>query len=179
MELMKAMETRRSIRAYEAGKTVEKSAIEEMIKAAQLAPTWKNSQTGRYYAVLTAEKMDVVRKNCLPEFNQKNVENASALIVTTFVKNRSGFDREGNPDNELGNEWGAYDLGLCNQNLLLKATELGLDTLVMGIRDEKALRAELSIPEDQEVVSVIGVGYRVSDVEMPKRKELEKVVTFF
>ena len=49
----------------------------------------------------------------------------------------------------------------------------------MGIRDEKALRAELSIPEDQEVVSVIGVGYRVSDVEMPKRKELEKVVTFF
>lgn len=179
MELMKVMETRRSIRNYKEGQTVEKSTVEELIKAAQLAPTWKNSQTGRYYAVITPEKLEAVKKNCLPEFNAKNVANAPVLIVTTFVKNRAGFDREGNPDNELGNEWGAYDLGLCNQNLLLKATELGLDTLVMGIRNEKALRQELSIPEDQEVVSVIGVGYRAEDAEMPKRKELEKVVTFF
>lgn len=179
MELMKAMETRRSIRNFKEGQTVDKNAVEAMIQAAQLAPTWKNSQTGRYYVVMTPEKLESVKKNCLPEFNGNNVANAPVLIVTTFVKNRAGFDREGNPDNELGNEWGAYDLGLCNQNLLLKATELGLDTLVMGIRDEKALRQELSIPEDQEVVSVIGVGYRVEDAQMPKRKELEKVVTFF
>lgn len=179
MELMKAMETRRSIRNFKSGQTVEKSAVESMVRAAQLAPTWKNSQTGRYYAVMTPEKVETVKKNCLPEFNGNNVADAPVLIITTFVKNRSGFDREGNADNELGNEWGAYDLGLCNQNLLLKATELGLDTLVMGIRDEKALRQELSIPEDQEVVSVIGVGYRAENPEMPKRKELEKVITFF
>lgn len=179
MELMKAMETRRSIRNFKAGQTVEKSAVEAMVRAAQLAPTWKNSQTGRYYVVMTPEKLEAVKNNCLLAFNRNNVANAPALIVTTFVKNRSGFDREGNPDNELGNEWGAYDLGLCTQNLLLKAAELGLDTLVMGIRDEKALRQELSIPEDQEVVSVIGVGYRAEDAEMPKRKELEKVINFF
>lgn len=179
MELMKAMETRRSIRNFKAGQTVEKSAVEAMVRAAQLAPTWKNSQTGRYYVVMTPEKLEAVKNNCLLEFNRNNVANAPALIITTFIKNRSGFDREGNPDNELGNEWGAYDLGLCTQNLLLKAAELGLDTLVMGIRDEKALRQELSIPEDQEVVSVIGVGYRAEDAEMPKRKELEKVINFF
>ncbi len=179
MELMKAMESRRSIRNFKEGQTVDKSAVEAMIQAAQLAPTWKNSQTGRYYVVMDPEKLEAVRNNCLPEFNRNNSANAPVLIVTTFVKNRSGFDREGNPDNELGNEWGAYDLGLCNQNLLLKARELGLDTLVMGIRDGQALRQELSIPEDQEVVSVLAVGYRTEDVEMPKRKELEKVVTFF
>lgn len=49
----------------------------------------------------------------------------------------------------------------------------------MGIRDEKALRTQLSIPEDQEVVAVIAVGYRQEDAEMPKRKELEKVAVFF
>lgn len=178
MELMKAMETRRSIRSFKAGEVVQKSAVEEMIKAAQLAPTWKNSQTGRYYVVMTPEKLESVIKNTLPEFNQNSAEGCGAIIVTTFVKNRAGFDREGNPDNELGNEWGAYDLGLCNQNMLLRATELGLDTLVMGIRDEKALRAELAIPEEQEVVAVIAVGYRTADAQMPKRKELEAITTF-
>ncbi len=179
MELMKAMETRRSIRAYKQGESIEKSVLEELVKAAQLAPSWKNSQTGRYYVVQTPEKVEEVKKAALPEFNQNSCKDVSALIVTTFVKNRAGFDREGNPDNELGNEWGAYDLGLANQNLLLKAAELGLDTLVMGIRDEKALRTQLSIPEDQEVVAVIAVGYRKEDAEMPKRKELEKVAVFF
>lgn len=178
MELMKTMETRRSVREYKEGQ-IEQSTLEELIKAAQLAPSWKNSQTGRYYVVTSADKRASVAEKGLPEFNQKNCKNAVALIVTTFVKNRAGFDREGNPDNELGNEWGAYDLGLANQNLLLKATELGLSSLVMGIRDEKALRAELSIPEDQEVVSVISIGYSDAQPEMPKRKELEKIVTFF
>ena len=46
-----------------------------------------------------------------PEFNQKSSENASALIITTFETKISGFNREQVPDNELGDMWGAYDLG--------------------------------------------------------------------
>ena len=179
MELAKAMEHRRSIRAYKAGTTIEKSVIEELIKAAQLAPSWKNSQTARYYVVLSEEKLASVKEKCLPEFNRNNCADAPALIVTTFVKNRAGFERDGSPSTELGNEWGAYDLGLQNQNLLLKAIDLGLDTLVMGIRDAKAICEELSIPDDQEVVSVISVGYRNADAEMPKRKEVEQITVFY
>ena len=179
MELTKAIEDRRSIRAYKAGTTIEKDVIEELIKAAQLAPSWKNSQTARYYVVLSEEKLASVKEKCLPEFNRNNCADAPALIVTTFIKNRAGFERDGSPSTELGNEWGAYDLGLQNQNLLLKAVELGLDTLVMGIRDGKALREELSIPDDQEVVSVISVGYRNTDAEMPKRKEVEQITVFY
>lgn len=179
MELTQAMEKRRSIRAYKTGTKIEKGVIEELIHAAQLAPSWKNSQTARYYIVLSEEKLASVKEKCLPEFNRNNCQDAPALIVTTFVKNRSGFERDGNPSNELGNEWGAYDLGLQNQNILLKAIELGLDTLVMGIRDEKAIRAELSIPDDQEVVSVIAVGYGNTEAEMPKRKEIEQIATFY
>lgn len=179
MEFMELVEKRRSIRAYKAGTSIEQSAIEEMIRCAQQAPTWKNSQTGRYYVVSTPEKLAAVKANCLPQFNQDNCKDAPVLIVTAFEKNRSGFDREGNADNELGNEWGAYDLGIQNALMVLKATELGLDTLIMGIRSGEALREELNIPDSQEVVSVIAVGYRDADPEKPKRKELEKVATFF
>ena len=38
-----------------------------------------------------------------------------------------GFDKNtGSPVNEAGDGWGYYDLGLQNDNLLLKAAELGL-----------------------------------------------------
>ena len=150
MEFNQTVMARRSLRAYEEGKTVEK---------AQMAPSWKNSQTGRYYVVMSPEMLEKVRKDCLPEFNQKNSANAPALIITAFEKTRSGFTREGVAENEVGEGWGCYDLGLQNENLVLKAKDMGLDTLIMGIRNSEKLREYLEIPASQEVVSVIAVGY--------------------
>lgn len=179
MEFSQLLETRRSVRSYQAGKTVERAQVEEMLKAAQAAPSWKNSQTGRYYCVLSPEMVEKVRKECLPEFNQNNSANAGALIVTAFEKKRSGFTREGAAENEVGDGWGCYDLGLQNENLVLKAAELGLDTLIMGIRDSKGLRELLNIPESQEVVSVIAVGCGTAKPQMPKRKAVEEIAVFF
>ena len=41
MEFNQTLMARRSLRAYEEGKTVEKAQIEEMIRFAQMAPSWK------------------------------------------------------------------------------------------------------------------------------------------
>ena len=169
MELQTAFETRRSIRHYDAEKKVTKEQVETLIKAASLAPSWKNTQTSRYYCVLSEDKVAEFSQKCLPEFNQKN--SAGAGLV--------GFDNDGNPVNEAGDGWGYYDLGLQNENLLLKATELGLDTLVMGIRDGEAIREMLNIPETENEVAVIAVGYKAKEANMPKRKELEEIAKFF
>lgn len=178
MELQKVLENRRSIRKYKQ-QPVEKEKIEEMIKSAILAESWKNSQTPRYHVIQSKEMLEQLREKCLPEFNQKNIFDAPVLIVTTFVKDRAGFQRNGSPDNELQNGWGIYDCGLAHQNLILKATELGLGTLVMGIRDEKAIRELLNVPVQETIVSVIGVGYPDIEPTMPKRKTLEEVSTFY
>ena len=50
MELKDAMNKRRSIRKYQK-KEVSDAMIETLIEAAIQAPTWKNSQTGRYHVV--------------------------------------------------------------------------------------------------------------------------------
>ncbi len=176
MELQKAIEMRRSIRNYQK-RDVEPEKIEAMIQAAILAPSWKNSQVTRYYVV--RNKMLEEVKYALPEFNQKNIEDAPVLIVPTIVLNRSGFERSGEPNNELGNGWGYYDCGLQNMNLLLKATDLGLSTLVMGIRDAEKLREILHIPDTESVVSVISVGYGDIEVSMPKRKKVEEITHYF
>lgn len=91
MELSEALNNRKSTRHY-IDKKVEKSLLDEMLSAANLAPSWKNSQTPRFY-VATGEKSKNAVREALPKFNRKNSENASAYIVTTVVLNRSGFDK--------------------------------------------------------------------------------------
>ena len=177
MELSKGMHTRRSVREY-INKPVEQEKLREVISAAQLAPSWKNSQVSRYYVVTGEEKLAEV-KNALSPYNQKNMADAPALIVTAIVLNRSGYEKDGTPTNELGNGWGFYDCGLQSMNLLLKATELGLSTLVMGIRDNEKIKKILGIPETEAVVSVIGVGYSNAEPAMPKRKEIDDIAKFF
>ena len=118
-------------------------------------------------------------RQCLGPRNAQNVEGASVLIVTAFEKNVAGFDRDGRPDNELGNGWGIYDSGIGNAFLLLKAAELGVDSLVMGIRDSEAIRAVLDIPESQEILAVIALGYRAADPSRPLRKPLDEIIRMY
>ena len=93
------------------------------------------------------------------------------------MKDVSGFTA-GQPDNELGNQWGAYDLGLQNAYLILKARELGLDTLIMGLRDEATIRAAAGIPDTEAVFSVIALGYRAQEPSLRPRKPLSEVARF-
>lgn len=177
MELQDVLETRRSIRRYK-NQPVKKEDIETIIKAAILAPSWKNSQVTRYYVVQSQDMLEKIKKT-LPEFNQNNVKDAPVLIISTIVLNRSGFNRDGTPSNELANGWGCYDCGLHNMNLVLKATELGLSTLIMGLRDGKAICKLLNIPETESIVSVIGLGYADIEPDMPKRKTIEDITHFY
>lgn len=176
MSLTDALRGRRSIRHYDTTRSVTREQVEQLIDSAILAPSWKNSQTARYYCAVTHRAVAKVSA-CLPEFNRNNCRGA-ALIVTAFESNRAGFDRQGNPDNECGNGWGYYDLGLHNENLVLQAQAMGLGTLIMGIRDGEALRAALDIPESQTVVSVIAVGYPADNPDMPKRKSNADIITW-
>ena len=139
MEFQNLIEKRRSVRKYVERNTVTKDEILSMIKAAQEAPSWKNSQTGRYYCIMDEKNVEQFRRECLPEMNAGKCENA-VLLVSTFVHNRAGFQKDGTADNEIGNGWGCYDLGLQNENLILKAEELGYGTLIMGIRDADKIR---------------------------------------
>lgn len=177
MEFKDLLEARRSIRQFDGTRKVTQEQVDQMVYAAIQAPSWKNSQTARYYAVLSDEMIAKVSE-ALPAFNAKSSAGA-ALIVTTFVANRAGFNREGVADNEAGNGWGYYDCGLHNANLILAAKDMGLDTLVMGIRDADKLRELLEIPESELVVAVIAVGYAAAPAEKPKRKTPQDIVKVF
>ncbi len=168
--------SRRSIRQYDPAVKLTQDEVKTIIATSQEAPSWANVQPARYYAVMTEENLSAVKELVGPG-NARNVADAPVLIVTTFVKGTSGFFR-GNPANEIGDGWGAYDTGLAHAYLILKAREMGYDTLIMGMRDSDKLRSTLGIPDTEEVMAVISVGKRVSDPERPSRKPLEQVLVF-
>ena len=178
MEFQKVIETRRTVRKYSADERVTREQMEELLRAAQEAPSWKNSQTGRYYCVLSEDMVNKIRMECLPGAGNAGKSEHAALIVTTFVHDRAGFQKDGTADNELGNGWGCYDLGLQNENLVLKATELGYGTLIMGIRDADEIREFCDVPESETVVAVIAVGVPGEEPGRPKRKETGDIVKF-
>ena len=175
MEFRELIARRRSVRHY-AEEAVKHEDIVAILTAAQQAPSWKNRQEARAYVVESPEKREEVLVNCLPDFNQRSAANA-VLIVTTFVKGQAGFEG-GEPSNEIGDEWGAYDLGLRDAYLVLAAADAGYDTLIMGIRSGEKIRELLGVPEEEEVVSVIALGKRARDPHAPARKELAEVVRF-
>ena len=169
--------TRRSIRSYDASKTISEEEVRTLLTATQQAPSWANTQTSRYYVAITPEKAAAARA-CTGDRNAQNVAGAPVIIVSTFVKGQSGFGR-GAAVNEIGDGWGAYDNGLSNAYLILKAREMGFDTLIMGFRESDRLRALFAIPDDEEVMAVIALGYRAAEPNQPKHKALDEIVKFF
>ena len=57
MEFQKVLETRRSVRKYDPNVSVTREQMEELIRAAQEAPSWKNSQTRSAKPVFLRQEM--------------------------------------------------------------------------------------------------------------------------
>lgn len=174
MEFNELILARRSVRSYCRAPSHEE--LEAILRDAQQAPSWKNGQPARCYAVESPGMLAALHEKALPDFNSNSSKGAS-LVVTTFVKGLSGFSGD-EPSNEAGDAWGAYDLGLHDAYLVLAAKNAGFDTLIMGIRDAKAIRDLLGIPENEQILSVIAVG-RSEKTSGPRvHKALEEVVKF-
>ena len=167
MEFEKLVLERKSIRAYKQDK-VELEDLKKIIECAQKAPSWKNTQSGRYYLACSDEAISYIY-DCLPDFNQRSSKNA-AYIITTYKKGESGA---GSTEGDL---WSAYDLGLQNMLLLLKAKELGYDTLIMGLRDIEKIREYFEIGEDETLMAVIAIGRADQNPTPRPRKPLEEIM---
>ena len=168
--------TRRSIRNYEPGRSISEAQVRELLSAAQNAPSWANQQPSKYYVAISPEKQAAVLE--MIGGNRDRVANAPVMIVSTFEKGKSGFFR-GMPANDAGDFWGAYDNGLSNAYLVLKARDMGFDTLIMGMRESDRLRALFNIPENEMILAVIALGYRAEEPNMPVHRPLDEVVKFF
>ena len=143
-------EARRSVRQY-AKSEITKEELEKIVTDALNAPSWKNTETTRYYAAATAAAKERMWKEALPGFNAASSANAAAT-------------------------WGAYDCGLASSYFILAAKNRGWDTLIMGMRDVAKVKEILGIPKSEILMSVIAVGKSAQKYMKRPRKPVAEVL---
>ena len=67
---------------------------------------------------------------------------------------------------------------MAAQTFCLAAWEYGVGSVIMGIFDAEKVAELLQLPEDEEAVALIAIGYPDETPNAPKRKTVEELVQF-
>ncbi len=178
MTAKECIKGRRSIRTFKPD-AVSPELIRELVETASFSPSWKNTQITRYVAV-TGDTKAKIAAECTDSWpkNADIINNAPLLIVECFVKDRSGYERDGSYSTEREDRWQMYDAGISAANFCNAAYEAGLGSVILGIFDFKKAGEILALPENIEAMALIPVGYPVEIPPAPKRKSVDELLTF-
>lgn len=179
MDVKECIKGRRSIRDFKDEK-IDHSTFEKIIDLARYSPSWKNTQIARYIVVEDKNIIDNIANNCVCEFqfNMNTIKKAAALVLVTIVNCRSGYERDGSFSTTKGDHWEMFDAGIATQTLCLSAHSEGVGSVIIGIFDEEAISKVVNIPEGQQVAALVAMGYPNESPIVPKRKEVEELITF-
>lgn len=143
--------------------------LNQLIEAAQLAPSCFNSQPWRYKFVVSETKLEEMKS----VYSRGNdwAFNASLVIAVyskedldCIIKTRKYY---------------LFDTGMATGFLILKATEMGLIAHPIAGFSPRKVKHILSIPEDFQVIALIIVGKHDVDKEekpRPLRKKPAELV---
>lgn len=185
MEALECITTRRSVRKF-TGKPVSRDVIKSVVAAAQLAPSWKNTQTTRFSAITDRANIEKIadllksESNHLGDWNAKIVSGAQALVLVSVITGQSGHESDGSPSTANGEGYTFFDCGCAAENLCLAAHAKGLATVILGHFDFISLAQITHLPEKQRPVVLIAMGYGENAAAQtpPARKPLEQVLSF-
>ena len=162
MEVKDALLKRRSIRKY-LDKEVSDEIIEELLHAAMSGPSACNRRPWIFYVIKDQDKLSELRK--ASRFSNMN---APLAIVVVGDLSRS-------LPLQLKDFW-IQDCSAATENILLRATDLGLGSLWCGIYPQKRpverVKDILGITNSDIPLNIIYIGY--GDEEKESRDQYEK-----
>lgn len=170
MELQEAIKNRRSIKKYLSIK-IEQEKLAQILEAASLAPSAGNLQPWRFIVLTDDSKKDAVTKCCLDQAWMR-LAPAHIIVCSETQRMEQFYGAKGS---------GSFTRDSCSaaiQNMLLTATGLGLGSCWVGAFNERTLKRELGIPDDQLIIAVITLGYPDEHPEAPPRQPMDAMVFF-
>ena len=161
-----------SPRSFDAQREISEQDIYGILESAAWAPSSMNEQPWRYYYAHRADEDSFKALwECLTEGNQVWAKDVSILMAVSMKKY---FQRNGKV-----NRTAQHDVGLANAQLVLEALHRGIHAHMMGgFHDDKA-RSLLNLPEEEEVVCFVALGYKadpahLADEKLQKREMAER-----
>lgn len=153
MEAIEALRGRRSVRAYEAGKTISKETLETLVDCGRLAATGRNVQPWEFIVITEPNRLRQVAD--ITEYG-KFIANCSACIAVV-CENTKYYIEDG---------------AAATQNIMVAAWSLGIGSCwVAGDKKDYAdrLRQILGAPDTHKLLSLIALGYAAKVPAPPKR----------
>lgn len=167
MEVQKAIEVRKSVRAYSA-KPVPDEVVARILEAGRTSPSATNYQPWHFVVVTGADKRKVLAEGVYAGFIVE-----SPLVIVGLA------DRQKSP------KWHLVDTTIALQTMVLAATAEGLGTCWVGSFNEERVRKLLNVPDNFVIVAMISVGYPRGTAEVgarptrPRnRKSMDEIVSF-
>ena len=194
---MNSIFNRRSIRKYK-DKPVDKQLISDMIDAGRVAPSAKNRQPWKYIVFSGQSKEEMLDKmeaginreennspslpnssDGIPDARNtlKIMREAPVIILVLNTNGKSPFNPV-SADDRITEICDTLSIGASIQNILLKATELGLGTL--WIANTCFAYKELTeyLDTDKQLIGAIAVGYPDESPNPRPRKSLDEIIEF-
>ena len=168
VELFEVIKNRRSIRAYKK-QDLPEGIVEKLIEAARSAPSAGNVQP---WAFVVASSHDMKLSLSLAAYSQKDVEEASVVIVVCADEKRAE-ESYGLRGKTL---FCVQDTAAAIQNILLSAHALGLGSCWVGAFKEEQVRKAIKAPLGMRPVALIPVGYPDEKPKARGRRPLSEIM---
>ncbi|MBS7619760.1 nitroreductase family protein [Candidatus Bathyarchaeota archaeon] len=162
MEVIEAIQTRRSIRKYKKGMIPDED-LKKILTAAQLAPSAGNKQPWRFVVVREPEKINELAKIAN---NQMWIADASVVIAALAMD-------KGSP--EIYPKWVERDVMIAVEHMVLAAWSLGYGSCWVGAFSEEKVKEFLGIPENMTVIVLLPIGIPDHKPEARPRKPLSEI----
>ncbi len=198
MEIEDAIRLRRSVRYFDAAPVSEEDIL-RLINAAIRAPTASGLENWTFVVFRSEEKrrslyhliaegmMEYYRAVNLPEEKMEKLRRRmydegmyrAPVYIAVFIDRRVRF-LKGKEFDELEFMWSVESAAMAIENLMLKAVELGLGTVYIGVTNfkgiEEKVRELAGLDENYYLIGVIPVGRPKSEGRAGhRRKEVYEV----
>ncbi len=179
MEVLECINTRRSVRRY-TEEEISNEVLTEIVDAARMSPTWKNTQTLRYVIVKDKSVIEKIMNEGIMshEGNTKTMSQCNALLVLTQINGRCGYERDGSFTTSKGAAWEMFDAGIATQTFCLAAHDKGVGTVIMGIFDDAKVGEIIGLEEGRTVAALVAMGYPKFIPDAVPRKETSELIKF-
>lgn len=169
MEFKEVIKNRYSCKKY-SDKAVEPEKLEAILEAGRLAPTAKNLQEQHIYVLQSADALAKVDAITPCRYG------AGTVLAVAFDHNNV-FTYPGEKRDS-----GIEDATIVATHMILAAADEGVDSCWINRFDPDALAASLGLPENEDILMLMDLGYAAQGAgPLPnheRRKPLEETVTY-